>query len=348
MGEKEYNNPYSTRLDRTTNTLIFAPCGQYDRISDSDRIAFDQVLSIWRPEGEIPIFMLRWKLTEWCNYKCPYCPQTHDRFARIGKYAAHAFDNYPLAKWVNAFSYHFQERRLSLVITGGEPMLDRENMVPLLKQLTAMPAVECIRIDTNASGKLDNFKEVDPEKIILNCSYHPSQVSKESFLNAIKQLLYFGYKIGMVNFIMGTDNFDIFKKVKEEIFELGIPINPNPQFNLEGPYSTEHLAVLKEELPRADFLYKTQGLSPYGNKCLFPSLAYQMDQTGKIHVGCHPQASGSFFENSLPPTFIGPVPCPNNSCMCLDMYSFLKDVNRNKNVNPLLIYSDMLKNKYHA
>lgn len=145
-------------------------------ISYNDLNSFSQVLSIWRPEGEKPIFILRWKLTEWCNYKCPDCPRGHDRFARKGKYTAHAFDNYPLDKWVNAFSHRFQERRLSLVITGGEPMLDRRNMVPLLKQLTSF--------------------------------------------NSIKQLSGFGYKIGMVNFVMDRDYWDIYKKIKQEVFEL--------------------------------------------------------------------------------------------------------------------------------
>lgn len=68
-------------------------------------------------------------------------------------------------------------------------------------------------------------------------------------------------------------------------------------------------------------------------------------QNGQIYVGCHPQVSGSFFNHSLVPTFDGPVPCSAKACVCLDMYSFLEDVNRNTDVNPLHIYSDILKRK---
>ncbi|MCK5000179.1 MAG: radical SAM protein [Anaerohalosphaera sp.] len=324
---------------------LLAPWGPYKRISDSDRNSFNKVLSIWRPKDDKKVFILRWMITEWCNYKCSYCDQTHDRSARKGKYTAHAFDNSPLGKWCDSFHRHFHDRRLSLLITGGEPMLDRKNMGPLLKELTSMPTVECIRIDTNISWKPDNYKGVDPKKIILMCTYHPAQVSKESFFASIKRLLDFGYKIGMVNFVMNSENFNIFKKIKQEMFELGIPLHPNPLWDSKGQYSEEDLSILKEELPLADYQYRTQTVSPFGKKCLFPSLAYQMDQTGQIQVGCHPQISGSFFENSLPPTFVGPAPCPMKSCACLDMYSFLKNVDRNTDVNPLLVYSEMLKNK---
>ncbi len=89
---------------------------------------FAPVLSVWRPREEKPVFLLRWLVTEWCNYRCGYCPQSHDRFARRGHFTAHAFDNFPLRRWLAAFERHFAERRLSLVMTGGEPMVDGQNM----------------------------------------------------------------------------------------------------------------------------------------------------------------------------------------------------------------------------
>jgi hypothetical protein len=225
-------------------------------------------------------------------------------------------------------------------------MLDRENMVPLLKELTSRPTLGCIRIDTNASWDPGDFKEVDASKIILMCTYHPRHVSMESFLARIERLEGSGYKIGMVNFVMDRDNITLFKKIQREVFSRGIPLHPNPLWDPQGRYTKEDLAILKEELPDADYRYRTQAASPYGNKCLFPAVAYQMNQNGRIHVGCHPQVSGSIFDPDLPRTFPGPVPCPNKSCMCLDMYSFLEDVNRNTDVNPLLVYSDVLKNRY--
>ncbi len=325
----------------------FAPWGPYRRISNNDRISFKNTLSVWRPETEKPVFLLSWYMTGWCNYNCPYCPQEHQRFARTTDgYTAHAFDNFSLQKWCNAFSHHFHDRHLSLIVTGGEPMLDKKNMAPLLKELTSMPTVECIRIDTNASWKPNDYRGVDPQKITLMCTYHPSQTSKEQFLASIKELLNQGYAITLINFVMSKDNFDTFRLMKQEIFELGIPLHPNPLWNSAGQYSDRDLTILKEELPLEDYPYRTQIVSPFGHKCLFPSLAYQMDQTGRIQVGCHPQISGSFFENDLPPTFAGPPLCPQNICVCCSMYSFLKDINRNVCVDPLRVYSDILKAQY--
>ena len=128
-----------TVLRGVKNSCKFTnPWGPYKRMSDEDRESFREVLSTWRPEGQKPVFILRWSMTTWCNYNCPYCPQTHDRLAPKGKeFTAHAFDNYPLEKWLEAFHRHFAERGLSMVITGGEPMLDRKNMLPFLKGNTS-------------------------------------------------------------------------------------------------------------------------------------------------------------------------------------------------------------------
>ena len=322
------------------------PKSPYRQISENDLKTFEPVLSVWRPEGERPIFTLMWILTYWCNYKCPYCFQkSHNRFERYGKYTAHAFDNYRFEKWLEAFSRHFHERRLSLYISGGEPMLDSKKMAPFLKELVSMPTVECIRIDTNVSWKLDEYLEVDPLKIILMCSYHPSQTSLGTFSRKINQLIKSGFKIGMVYLTMNHDNFVIYNDVKKEMSEIGVPLHPGPLWYSDEKYSEEELLFLKKELPEADFNYRAMKKSPYKKKCLFPALAYEMNPFGEIHVGCHPYVSGSFFDHTLLSTFSGPVPCPQKVCTCLHKFSFLDEVNRNINVNPLLVISDSLKEK---
>jgi len=317
----------------------------YRRITDSDFETFKPVLSVWQPPNKEPVFLLNWSITQWCNYKCPYCPQSHDRFGHIGKYAAHAFDNHPLEKWLEAFSHHFQKRRLSLVITGGEPMLDVKNMAPFLKGVASMSTVECIRIDTNASWKLDDYKEVDPSKIILMCSYHPSHVSQMTFKNKLKKLVDFGFKIGMVNLVITKDNLKMYWELKKELSEIGIPLHPGPLWYSDENCCEDILMFFKKELPEADFKFRAKKISPYKKKCLFPALAYQMNQFGELHIGCYPTVHGSLFDNDLIKTFTGPVPCPKNECSCLFQYSFLGEVNRNISLNPLLVLSDILKNR---
>ena len=101
----------------------------------------------WKPEGRPAAVLLRWFATHWCNYRFPYCRQNHARRQPIDGHGAHCFDNWPVNQWLRAFQRHFQARQLSLVITGGEPLVDHAPMAELVNGLTAMPTVECIRID---------------------------------------------------------------------------------------------------------------------------------------------------------------------------------------------------------
>ena len=100
------------------------------------------VAAAWKPEGRPAAVLLRWFATHWCNYRCPYCRQNHARRQPIDGHWAHCFDNWPVDRWLRAFPRHLQTRCLSLVITGGEPLVDHARMAELVNGLTAMPTVE--------------------------------------------------------------------------------------------------------------------------------------------------------------------------------------------------------------
>lgn len=309
---------------------------------NKDKPSLREVTKVWKPEDKSPIVLLRWMMTFWCNYKCSYCIQPHNRFLKTGEYSVHAFDNYPVDKWIEAFKYHFKETRLSLVITGGEPMLDKKKLIVLLNVLTSMKTLECIRIDTNTSLILEKQDINNPDKLILMCTYHPTQTMEGDFLKRINNLVESGYKIGMVNYVVTRDSIKRFRYLKEKFRNMSIPLHPNPLWDSSGLYSEEDIQILREELPETDFLYRTGIKSPYGEQCLFPVIGMQMDYTGRINVGCHLDLYKSFFDQSLPLLFSEPVLCPMEKCYCLDMYSFLLSVNRNITPNPLQIYSELL------
>jgi hypothetical protein len=321
------------------------PWGPYCHISSQDRREFRPVLEAWRPSGSLPAVYICWMITEWCNYRCPYCPQTHDRFAPKagGPFTAHVFDNHPRQKWIEAFYRHFRERRLSLKITGGESMIDKRNMVPILSALLELPTLENIRIDTNASWDPAPYDAIDKSKLILMCTFHPTQVEEEVFWERISRLLHAGFRIGMINYVMSRESLSRYAQRRQRAAELGIPLHPNPLWDWRGHYSDDDLALLKAELPEADFGYRSQLVSPQGKNCLYPAVAYGMDQAGTIGIECHADLpQGSFFDENLSTLFRGPVPCPHRSCYCLDKYSFLGEVNRNVTTNPLKIYSEIL------
>jgi hypothetical protein len=304
---------------------------------------FAPVLKVWKPQCQPPVVYLHWLMTEWCHYRCAYCPQSHDRKAPRGKHTAHAFDNYSVERWLAAFRHHFSSRCLSLKITGGEPMLDRRNMVPLLRGLIALPTLAAVRIDTNAFWDPTPYAGLDRRKVILMCTYHPTEVSEALFLERIDRLLAAGFRIGMVNLVMTHEQFARYQSLKVMLADRGVPLHPNPLWGATDYYTAPERELLRRELPSADYGYRSETLSPLGKPCLHPALAYRLDQTGHIAVGCHEDRCGNLFDATLPELFAGPVACPHRSCVCLDMYSFLGEVNRNRGVSPLHIYSAILR-----
>lgn len=305
--------------------------------------SFSEVLKIWKPPGELPVILLRWFITEWCNYKCPYCSQTHGRFESKGGYfKAHSFDNFPIEQWLEAFRHHVNNIRISMVITGGEPLIDKKNMVKLLTSFNEMPEIECVRIDTNASWNVDWYRELDKSKIILMCTYHPTQIEESTFFDNIQKILDNGFHIGMVNFVITSKTREAYFEYKNKFKKMGIPLHPNPIWDKSGHHSKEEMQFFFHELPEVDYLYRTGTKTPKGRKCLFPSLAYEMDYKGIIHIGCFPKKSANFLKDELPHLSNGPVKCPNSRCACLDKYSFLEGINRNVTLNPLELYSRAL------
>lgn len=303
------------------------------------------ILELWKPAEGQPIILLRWLITEWCNYSCHYCPQTHDRRAPKGDYTAHAFDNQPLERWLEAFERHFADNRLSLVITGGEPMLDRKAMPVLLERLTGMSTVECVRIDTNASFDPELYDALDRHKITLMCTFHPTETDEDKFFAKALQLRDLGFRIGMVNYVMTHDNSAAYEERRQRFADEGIMLHPNPLWNSQGYYSDGDRELLRSYLPDLDYRYRTFDESPKGKKCLFPAIAYQMNQWGRINVGCYAGIAGSFFDDGLPGLFARTAPCPAATCRCLDMYSFLEGEDRNRSADPLAEYGRVLRER---
>jgi hypothetical protein len=242
---------------------------------------------------------------------------------------------------------HFRKSNVSLVLTGGEPLIDTGNMNVLLKNLTGKDWINNIRIDTNISWDPEKYSDVDPSKIWLMCTFHPSQVDDEKYFDKLKHLNANGWKIGMVNYVIYEDQVDLFEERWRQFAELGIPLHPNPLWDSRGKFSDSALSVLKKYLDPVDYGYRGGSLSPLHKKCLFPSVSYEMFQTGAIHVGCHPQMSGSIFDDILPKLPVGLLKCPNKTCVCLDKYSFLREVNRNTTLNPFEIYHELLIKRFN-
>ena len=313
----------------------------------------DKLEALWLYNQDLPVsfsgrtkkrnVLIRWYCTSWCNYACYYCSdKVHTRVRDV-----HCFDIFPAEQWVRAFDRHFGNNnlQLSLVITGGEPMLDVENTKLFLNKICDREYLLNIRIDTNASWESIKYKGLkNKNKIWLNCSFHPTHVDLDTFSKKVLDYLSCGFNVGMVNFVLTNESIEIFKSAVSLFNKKKIPVSPNPRLDCKYGYTEEGVRLLKKYLPAGDFKYKFDSAKTAFKLCLFPAVAYCMAQNGDIFVGCHPWKSGNFvIDKKLPPLFDTYTGCPQDHCQCLDMYSFLKGFGRNFELNPLLSYTKKLR-----
>jgi len=119
-----------------------------------------------------------------CNYDCPYCPfgKTKDNAETLAK------DRKQLRFFVDWVREQGQAgHRLSIFFNPyGEALIHRwyrEAMV----ELSHMPHVAKIAIQTNLSARLDFARELNPGKAAFWATYHPGQVTEERFLSQCMQ-----------------------------------------------------------------------------------------------------------------------------------------------------------------
>jgi hypothetical protein len=131
-----------------------------------------------------------------CNYSCPYCPfsKTVDSRETLMQ------DRQQLAKfmqWVREQAHYGHQ--LSIFFNPyGEALVHswyREAMI----ELSHMPHITKVAIQTNLSVKLDWTIRLNPAKVSFWATYHPEQVQEKRFIAQGMQL----YKQGIV-FSAGT------------------------------------------------------------------------------------------------------------------------------------------------
>ena len=126
---------------------------------------------------------------DFCNYQCGYCP-----FAK-GKVSPELLlqDERSLARFVSAMQQREQEKKDVFLLPYGESLLYVHTMRALAK-LAKLEQVRFAAIQTNLSLDLQQlarvFAEADAklEKLLLWCSFHPSQTSVDSFLAQCRTL----------------------------------------------------------------------------------------------------------------------------------------------------------------
>lgn len=223
--------------------------------------------------------------------------------------------------WCDAIKRHFSEDRLHIHVTGGETMLDKQNMRAFIFAINGWDFVETLRIDTNASWDWDI---ADKSKIHLMVSYHPSEIEDRAFFARLESLQLLGWHIEVVNYVVYADRVSDVKRMADAIAPL--KLNVLPAFGRKEFFSADDVSELRKYISDKDWPNRFQEPT-IGKECLFPGVAYEMHPSGEIHIGCHEELKGSIFDVMLPHRFDGYSLCPHQKCYCDDKYAFLKEVN---------------------
>ncbi len=130
-----------------------------------------------------------------CNYACPYCP-----FAMAGDdVETIARDRESLTRFVRWVT-ELGETRMRVMLTPWGEALYHLAYQEALITLSHLSHIDCVSIQTNGSCEMDWVRDAKHNKLSLWISYHPSELSLDSFLDKCAQLdrLDAHYSVGMV------------------------------------------------------------------------------------------------------------------------------------------------------
>ena len=117
-------------------------------------------------------FLVSWTLSNKCNYKCSYCPEN----------VHNGTTGHPVWSTVNNFIKNFSrpEKQICYRISGGEPTY-WEYFIDMARTVKSQGHI--FTFLTNASKKIEYFKEIDPYTDGMIISYHPEYADVKHIIN---------------------------------------------------------------------------------------------------------------------------------------------------------------------
>ena len=242
-----------------------------------------------------------------CNYDCHYCPfaKRHETVAEL------TVDRQALERFVG-WTAARGEDRLSIFFTPWGEALVRPWYQGTLEQLSRLPQVRKVAIQTNLSCRLDWLTRCERSKLGLWCTFHPSQTTRQAFLSQCRELdrQQVPYSVGAVGL----------KEDLDEITRLRAELSPevylwiNAYKSQAGYYAEEDVRQFEAIDPL--FRINNQYHASLGRSCRAGASVVTVDGDGNL-FRCHfiKQQIGNLylpgFEQSL-----GERSCTNATCGC--------------------------------
>ena len=181
-----------------------------------------------------------------------------------------------------------------------------------LGQLSKLPQIHKVAIQTNLSCRLDWLERCDRSKLGLWCTFHPSQTTRQAFLKQCRELdrQQVPYSVGAVGL---KEDLDEITRLREEL-SCAVYLWINAYKSHAGYYTEADVRQFEAIDPL--FRVNTQYHASLGRSCRTGASVVSVDGQGNL-FRCHfiKQQIGNLYEPGFEQCLVE-RPCTNATCGC--------------------------------
>ncbi|WP_262508603.1 STM4011 family radical SAM protein [Streptomyces spongiicola] len=251
-----------------------------------------------------------------CDYDCPYCPFAKRRDSRDRLRA----DRAALERFTGWAAEGRGGDRLSVLFTPWGEALVRSWYRRALTELSRLPHIRRVAVQTNLSCRTDWLDGADARKLALWCTYHPGQTPYARFLGRCRELTARGirFSVGIVGL---EEHLESARRLRADLpDQVYLWVNA-----AEGqPYTDEEAARWTALDPL--FPYSRQPHRSVGLPCRTGESVVSVDGDGTVRR-CHfvRSALGNLYDGSYRAA-LRPRACPLAVCDCHIGYVHLESL----------------------
>jgi MoaA/NifB/PqqE/SkfB family radical SAM enzyme len=252
-----------------------------------------------------------------CNYRCDYCPfaKRHEtaRELTADRLALERF-----AAWVESRT----NDRLSVLFTPWGEAMTRRWYRETIARFTHWPQIDRVAIQTNLSWDTSWATRCDVQRLGLWCTWHPTEVSMESFLDRCENLdrMRVRYSVGMVGI---KESYRMAVEMRTRL-DASIYLWVNAYKDVSNYYSSQEVDQWTSIDPL--FPINLRNHASFGQACRTGQRVISVDGEGTVRR-CHfiPDVLGNLYTDQLD-TLLRPRACSNQTCDCHIGYMHLESL----------------------
>jgi len=241
-----------------------------------------------------------------CNYSCDYCPFAKTKNSRA-ELADDAQKLERFVDWVRG-----RQEQIGILFTPWGEGLIRKHYQQAMTQLSHLPNVSKVSIQTNLSCPTAWMSTVNRKSFALWTTYHPTQISLDQFVAKCQALdrLRISYSVGFVAF---KDQINILENLRQKIapnrYVWANAYKRHPNY-----YSEADIQRIEKVDPL--FRYNTIRHQSLGKACRAGHTTFSVDGEGNMQ-SCHfiKKKIGNIYEEGFEAN-LKPRKCTNTTCGC--------------------------------